>query len=204
MTTTVQTNQELSQNVKDREAIVAALRKRDGTKCQYPGEEHELDFTIIEGPRLVTIDHWVPQSHAYDTLRWTREQVWDLSNLKLMCRKHNASKGDRVPFKDGTLPAKKERTFRYRRQKRAERPEICTACNAGRDLGPDEMCASCNSGPMPERFPRWRKIESDQCDHELFWCAWCSIGVIPRVSTSIGIAMRQADSDELGEYFEQE
>lgn len=180
-----------------RDEMVAALRARDGDLCQYPGHEHVLDFNIKDGPGEVTLDHWYPQWYGKSE-GWTYEQIWDLSNLKLMCKKHNAKKGDLIPNEDGTLPEKPKSTFRFRRQKRAGRPEACTECNNGHNLGADEICANC--GCTAQRFPRWAKVAVPDCDHELLWCWACSIGVIERPS-SIGIAMRQGDSDELGEVF---
>jgi hypothetical protein len=177
-----------------RSELVALLVERDGLICQYPGDEHELDLSVVEGPREPTIDHWFPQWYGKEN-GWTSEQVWGLANLKLMCKAHNAKKGDRIPNEDGTLPVRVTRTFKFRRQKRAERAEICTTCDAGRKLGPSEVCASCSSGPMPERFPRWAKARSSECDHELFWCAWCSIGIIPRVP-AVDAAVAQGESGE--------
>ena len=181
-----------------RAELVSQLRARDGDTCQHPDCGKALDFEITDGPREPTIDHWMPQIYGKEN-GWSMAEIWDLSNLKLMHKKCNASKGDMLPNEDGSLPPKPQSTFKFRRHKRAERPEVCTSCQSGRDLGPSEVCASCGSGPMPHRFPRWAKVRADECDHELFWCAWCSIGVIPRVA-SIGTAMRQADSDELGEW----
>lgn len=158
-----------------RSELIFALIERDGDECRYC----HRDFSVRER----TIDHVYPQSRAYAE-GWTYEQVWDLENLALACKPCNAKKADRLLLPDGTIPKPKDRTFRYRRDKRAERPEICTSCSAGRDLGPDEVCASCGSGPMPERFPRWAKLRPSECDHELFWCAWCSIGIIERPSAT--------------------
>lgn len=184
-----------------REQQIAALVERDGTKCQYPGCDRELDFSAPEDdPRLVTIDHWIPQKYGKDN-GWTYEQINDLHNLKLMCKKCNAKKGDRLPNDDGTIPEKAVRKFRYRRDKRANRPELCVECDNGHNLMVGEICASC--GCDAQRFPRWAKVKTQDCDHEIMWCIWCSIGVIERES-SVGIAMRQADSDELGEYFDPE
>lgn len=177
-----------------RAELVAMLRERDGAVCMFPGCHVELDFTITDGPFEVTIDHWIPQ-HYGKANGWTWEQIWDLSNLKLMHKKCNAKKGDRIPFEDGTLPERRVSTFRFRRQKRATRPECCDVCDNGHELAPDEVCASCGSNA--KRFPRWAKEKASQCDHELFWCIWCSIGVIER-SSSISIAMRQAESGEWG------
>lgn len=165
-----------------REELVAALIKRDGLECGYPGCKERIDVSVTEGPLEATIDHTIPQWYGREN-GWSQDQIWALTNLTLMHKKCNAKKGDLIPNEDGSLPVKISK-FRYRRDKRAERPEICTSCSAGRDLGPDEMCASCGSGPQPERFPRWAKVSSSECDHEVFWCAWCSIGVIPRAGAT--------------------
>jgi hypothetical protein len=156
-----------------------------------------MDFSVKDGPLEVTIDHWLPQYWCKQE-GWTPKEIWALSNLKLMHKKCNAKKGDRVPNEDGTLPEKVTRKFRYRRDKRAGRPELCDQCDNGHNLAVDEVCASCGSDA--QRFPRWAKVHLKDCDHEIMWCIWCSIGDIPRTS-SIGTAMRQADSDELGEWF---
>lgn len=158
-----------------RAELVLALIERDGDECRYCNR----DFTQRER----TIDHVYPQSRAFAE-GWTYEQVWNLSNLALACKPCNAKKGDLLLDEDGNIPKRKERTFRYRRDKRAQRAEICTACNVGRDLGPDEVCAACGSGPQPERFPRWAKMPSNECDHEAFWCWACSIGVVDRVGAT--------------------
>lgn len=178
-----------------RTVLIEQLVERDGTRCQHPNADHELNFEVKEGPSEVTIDHWYPQYYGKSE-GWAPVQIWALSNLKLMCKKHNAQKGDLIPNADGTLPPKPQSTFRFRRQKRAGRPDLCEACNNGHDLAPDEICASC--GCNAQRFPRWAKVKTQDCDHELLWCIWCSIGVIERPS-SIGTAMRQADSTEFGE-----
>lgn len=178
--------------------LVIALRKRDGDFCMHPDCGRDLDFTIEDGPLEVTIDHWIPQYFG-KAEGWTREQIWALANLKLMHKKCNAKKGDLIPNEDGTLPPKPQSTFRFRRQKRAGRPDLCTECDNGHNLMVGEICASC--GCDAQRFPRWAKVKVPDCDHELLWCWACSIGVIERPS-SIGTAMRQADSNELGEIVE--
>lgn len=176
--------------------LVIQLRARDGDRCQHPDCGGRLDSSIMDGPLEETIDHWYPQ-YAGRADGWTMADIWSLDNLKLMHKKCNAKKGDLIPNEDGTLPAKPQSSFRFRRQKRAGRPEACEQCDNGHNLGPDEMCANC--GCNAQRFPRWAKVRTQDCDHELLWCIWCSIGVIERPS-SLGIAMRQADSDELGEW----
>lgn len=192
MTTTEQTDK------LTRIEMLDALRVRDGAECQYPGCTEILDFSVKDGPKEATIDHWIPQ-HFAKTEGWTYEEIWDLSNLKLMHKKCNAKKGDRIPNEDGTLPEKVTRKFRYRRDKRAGRPDLCTECDNGHNLFVGEICASC--GCDAQRFPRWAKVRLPDCDHEISWCWACSIGVIERPS-AIGTAMRQADSDELGEFID--
>lgn len=182
-----------------RPEIIEALVKRDGLVCDHPDCEKTLDLNAPEGPWLVTIDHREPQSWGRNN-GWTEEQIWDLDNLGLMHKKCNADKGDRRYREDGTLEPKPVNRFLYRREKRAERPEICTSCNSGRDLGPNEVCLACGSGPMPERFPRWAKVSSPECDHELFWCWACSIGIVERVdsaSAAFGV-LDESESSSVG------
>lgn len=155
-----------------RTELVAALRARDGKKCMHPDCSQKLDFDITEGPLEVTIDHWMPQCFGKAN-GWTMDQIWDLTNLRLMHKKCNAKKGDLIPNEDGTLPKKPQSTFKFRRQKRAERPEICESCNAGRNLQDDEWCNSCGSGPQPARYPKWRQMSPKDCDHDLFFCWGC-------------------------------
>lgn len=186
----------LTRRVLDRPTLVAQLRQRDGDFCMYPDCKSILDFSVTDGPLEVTIDHWIPQWYGKEN-GWTMDEIWDASNLKLMHKKCNAKKGDLIPNEDGTLPEKPKSTFRYRRQARATRVGLCEVCNNGHNLGPDEICASC--GGNAQAFPRWAKVRYNECDHELMWCIWCSIGVVERAS-SVGIAMRQADSTEIGEY----
>lgn len=181
-----------------REQIVTSLVARDGTACQYPGCSQPLDFSATEGPTEVTVDHWIPQ-HFGKAEGWAWEEIWDIDNLKLMHKKCNAKKGDRVPNEDGTLPERAVRKFRYRREKRAGRPDLCLECDNGHDLLVGEICGSC--GCDAQRFPRSAKVRYDECDHEILWCWVCSITPDMRPA-SYGIAMRQADSDELGEYFD--
>lgn len=177
-----------------RAELVAALIQRDGTKCMFPGCGSVLDFEVTEGPNEVTLDHWTPQWFGKEN-GWTWDEIWSVDNLKLMHKKCNAKKGERIPNEDGTLPERAQSTFKFRRQKRATRPEVCQVCDSGRKLGPSEVCASCSSGPMPERFPRWAKMPSNECDHELFWCWACSIGILNRVP-SVDVAVRSGESGE--------
>jgi len=140
----------------------------------FPGCNEILDFSIVDGPKEPTIDHWYSQSKAYED-GWTYEQVWHPDNLRLMAKKCNAKKGDTIPNEDGTLPERVSRIFKYRRDKRAERPEICSQCNAGRNLDINEWCNACGSGPMPARYPKWRQMSPKECDHDLFFCVACTV-----------------------------
>lgn len=156
-----------------RAELVASLRVRDGGTCQYPDCGQSLDFDIIEGPWEPTIDHWIPQWRGKEN-GWTIDEIWDLSNLKLMHKRCNAKKGDLIPNEDGTLPEKKTSTFRFRRQKRANRPDgPCVVCDNGHNLAADEVCAQC--GMNAQRFPRWAHVKFYECDHAAFWCWVCSI-----------------------------
>lgn len=163
-----------------RAELVAALRKRDGDTCQHPDCGRVIDFNapeIVDGksnPLANTIDHWYSQSFG-KTNGWTVEKIWDLSNLKMMHKKCNAKKGDLIPNKDGTLPPKPQSTFRFRRQKRANRPEMCEDCHSGRLLGEGEWCNACGCGTNPGRFPKWRQMKVTECDHDLFYCVSCTI-----------------------------
>lgn len=157
----------------NRQELMAQVIERDGLDCAHPSCGQPVDLSAT-GRMQPTIDHWISQSKAY-AAGWTYIEVWDLSNLRLMHRKCNAAKGDLTPNEDGTLPAKHAKTFRYRRDKRAERPEVCTSCNAGRNLSEDEMCNACGSGPQPERFPKWRQMAVKECDHDLFFCVACTV-----------------------------
>ncbi|AXH67281.1 HNH endonuclease [Streptomyces phage Wofford] len=155
----------------NRKEIVRALTDRDGLICQYPG--CVLPFTKDNGP---TIDHWFPLSAG---------GTWDLENLKLMHKKCNAAKGDKIPLDDGTLPVVERKPRVNRALKRAERPVICESCQSGRLLGPDEECAKCGSGPMPPTYPQWAKVKPNECPHEGIWWCWCCMsGIIERVPAS--------------------
>lgn len=165
---------ETARRKRDRAELISALVARDGSTCQYPGCGNELDFTITEGPREPTIDHHIPQWYGKAN-GWTMDEIWDLDNLRLFEKRCNAKKGDLIPNEDGTLPEKPTKTFRYRRQKRAQRPEICEYCQVGRLLGPDEWCNACGCGPNPGRYPKWRQMSPKECDHDLFYCVSCTV-----------------------------
>lgn len=176
-----------------RAELVAALIERDGTKCQYPGADHELDFTVMSGPQEVTIDHHIPQWFCKQE-GWSTAETWDLSNLRLFCKKHNAAKGDLLPNEDGTLPKKPQSKFRFRREKRANRPELCDICDNGHNLASDEVCAAC--GANARRFPRWAHVKFGECDHAAFWCWVCSITPEMRAGATEMILLGGEGGDE--------
>lgn len=146
-----------------------------GPNCFFPGCGKPF-----ESRADITFDHWIPQSLG---------GTWDIDNLRLMHKRCNAVKGDRMPNPDGTLPLLKRETGLANRRavRRGVRPEICNTCEAGRKLGPTETCGVCGSGPKPDVFPRWAKVRSSECDHELFWCWSCSIGIAPRRAAIITV-----------------
>lgn len=153
-----------------RSELVLALIERDGDECVYC----HRDFSQRER----TIDHVYPQSRAFAD-GWTYEQVWDLSNLALACKPCNAKKGDLLLDENGEIPKRKERTFRYRRDKRASRlTEPCVYCDNGHNLFIGEHCAQC--GVDAQNFPRSAKVKANECDHAVTWCWACSIGITER------------------------
>jgi hypothetical protein len=153
-----------------RSDLVLALIKRDGDHCRYC----KRDFDKRER----TIDHVYPQRRAYED-GWTYAQVWDLKNLALACKPCNARKSDHLLDENGNIPARKERTFRYRRDKRANRPDQpCVECDNGHNLFIDEVCAAC--GVSAQQYPRSAKVKAPDCDHAITWCWACSIGITER------------------------
>lgn len=170
-----------------RQELVDQLVTRDGLVCAHPDCGRSLDLAEPEGPLQVTIDHTEPQAWCREN-GWSDDRIWGLDNLTLMHKKCNADKGSRR-YIDGVLEPKPVNRFRYRRDKKAQKPEICDQCMAGRNLGPSEVCAACGSGPMPARFPRWAKVPANECDHELFWCWLCSSGLADRVGATEMILM---------------
>lgn len=149
-----------------REATIAALRERDGDRCQFPGCDEVLDFTVIAGPQEVTIDHWYSQSYGKAN-GWTYEEIWDISNLRLMTRKCNSLKSDRTPNPDGTLPPRPEdlRPLHQRRADKSGRVDICETCMSGRLLLQGETCYDCGSGPQPSTLPRYLQVAPKDCSH---------------------------------------
>lgn len=153
-----------------RSEIIEILRERDGYVCFLCKKPFNNDDEI-------TIDHWQPQSKG---------GTWDIENLRLMTKRCNALKGDRIPNEDGTLPPLKRESIANRRAiRRGERAKVCDTCNSGRKLGPEEECSVCGSGPMPPTYPQWAKMLPQDCDHSgIWWCWACMSGLIDREPAS--------------------
>lgn len=162
---------------------IEMLVERDGANCFHPdcGKPFKEESDV-------TLDHWTPQS---------RGGTWDIENLRLMHKRCNAIKGDRMPNEDGTLPTYQRdlNSSQRRAIKRGERIEVCTKCQSGRALQEDEECGVCGSGPMPRSFPQWKKMKSQDCDHDLFWCWACCIGIVDRRPAILDVL----SADELDE-----
>ena len=167
-----------------RDERIDALVAIYGLKCFFPGCDKPL--TREE----VTFDHWwVPQSQG---------GTWEIDNLRLMHKRCNAIKGDRIPNADGTLPPlKREVSLANRRAvRRVVRPEVCETCNSGRDLGPEDICDVCGSLPQPYNFPRWAQMRPKECPHSGPWHCWmCTLGFIEREAAIIDVL----NGDELDE-----
>lgn len=160
------------------------LVERDGSNCFHPecGKEFKDESDI-------TLDHWIPRSLG---------GTWDIENLRLMHKRCNAIKGDRMPNADGTLPVlhRDLNSAQRRAVKQQSRADVCMKCNNGRSLGPDEFCDSCGSIPMPFRHPQWAKLNPNDCDHEGIWWCWCCMsGIIERKPAILDVL----NSDQLDE-----
>ena len=150
---------------------IEIISLRDGFLCFYPECTYkDREFKTEED---ITFDHWIPRSQG---------GTWDVENLRLMHKRCNALKGDRMPLPDGTLPSlrKEPNSGQRRAAKRAERVAVCLKCNSGRALDYGENCDTCGSGPMPATFPQWAQMKPKDCDHELFHCWACMLGIYER------------------------
>lgn len=166
----------MTKTVLARDERIAALTERDGPNCFHP--DCGLPFAAKED---ITFDHWwVPQSQG---------GTWDLWNLRMMHKRCNAIKGDRIPNSDGSLPPlKRESRAEHKAIAKSERPEICAKCNAGRALGPEEICDLCGSLPQPYTFPRWAQMRPKECSHSGPWHCWmCTLGFIEREAAIITV-----------------
>lgn len=167
-----------------REGALDVLIERDGLVCQYPGCDRK-GFDI-DGAFELTIDHYMPQSKARE-MGWSEDRIWHTDNLKIMHRKCNALKGDRIPNEDGSLPPRPEdlRPVHQRRADKTGRVPVCETCMSGRLLLFGEECPDCGSGPQPSTLPKYLQVSPKECSHgwgknpELI-CWMCNLGFIKR------------------------
>lgn len=161
-----------------RDTLISQLRERDGDVCQLPSCGKPLDFSLIDGPQMVTVDHTFPQAKAR-LAGWTEDQIWDLTNLTLMHRRCNALKGDREYDEDGKLPVLPDR---QKAVDKSHRPMVCDLCESGRLLLFGEVCELCGSGPQPATAPKYLQRAPKDCDHSTHFCWMCFIGHVERKS----------------------
>jgi hypothetical protein len=148
---------------------IVLIRERDGSNCFIC----KLPF-INEKP---TIDHWIPRA-----LNGSE----DIANLRLAHKKCNTKKGDVLPNEDGTItyPAKNP-PYRKRRNNREKiLSKFCYECEDGRKISIGQLCGICGSPPGPPENPRYLKRKSPECDHNIFWCWACSIGIVEKKSAA--------------------
>jgi 5-methylcytosine-specific restriction endonuclease McrA len=152
-----------------RKSTIAKLKKTWGPDCFLCGKPFESDSEI-------TIEHWFPQSKAYE-LGWDYNKVNHISNLRLAHKPCNSAKGDLIPNADGTLPARPVK----QKVPKAPRPEECETCANGRLLLIGESCEDCGSGPQPRTAPKATQKKPKECSHSgADHCWMCFIGHIER------------------------
>ena len=157
---------------------------RDGDVCQMPGCKTP---TVFPNSNPRTLDHIHPRAKGGTD---------DVSNLCIMHQKCNNMKGDRLWVVD-EFGVKTLEPLPYKEPKSQviKRPPM-ECCNEGHDLGPEEVCGVCGSLPQPYKFPKWAQMDSKDCDHSVFHCKWCVIGLYPRTPASIE-ALVEYDGAEL-------
>ncbi len=144
-----------------------------GPNCFFPG--CGKPFLKEED---ITFDHWIPQSKG---------GTWEISNLRMMHKRCNALKGDRMPNEDGTLPPH-PREFKVQAVDKSLRVPVCETCESGRLLIMDEICEICGSTPQPAAWPAYLQKTPKECDHSTFHCWMCVLDFIPRKTATERIA----------------
>ena len=148
---------------------IQLIKQRDGVLCFICKKSF--------GDEKPTIEHWIPRSAGGSD---------ELDNLRITHKKCNVMKSDTIPNPDGTLPIRPKRVPYYKR--RNDRREIldkfCYDCEGGRRLAEGEFCSVCGSPPGPPENPRYLKRRSPECDHNIFWCWACSIGIVEKKSAA--------------------
>ncbi|QLF83348.1 HNH endonuclease [Rhodococcus phage NiceHouse] len=166
------TTEEISEGKRKRlktAETIEALIERDGDFCQF--NECPYDRYVFTNSNFRTIDHVIPRSAGGED---------DMSNYVLMHFKCNNKKGSRLYLEDGRL---EPLPFKEPKSKVVKRPPT-ECCNEGRSLDKDEICDTCGSLPQPYAFPKWAQMDSKDCDHSIFHCKWCVIGLYERTPAS--------------------
>lgn len=149
-----------------RKEKVQTIIDRDGPECFLCKEP-------FSKKQPMTLDHWIPRSAGGTD---------EISNLRIAHRKCNTLKSDLIPVDDKTVPLREVGV--KRRKKEHLRTEImgrfCGVCENGRLLNEYQICSKCGSFPGPEHNPRFLKRKAPECDHGVFWCWACSIGIVNR------------------------
>jgi|SRR6478752_2580094 len=155
-----------------RSEAMQLLIKRDGAWCRYPDCKTPHVFTA-KNPK--TLDHYIARANGGSD---------DLSNLVIMHQKCNNMKGDRewVEDEEGNLILEPLRTKEKVAKVPKRPPTEC--CNEGHDLSEGQICDVCGSLPQPYTFPKWAQADPKECDHSVFHCKWCVIGIYPRTPAS--------------------
>lgn len=153
--------------------IVLIIAERDGYLCFLCSKP----FNQKESP---TLDHWYPKSLGGSD---------ELSNLRLAHKTCNTRKSDSIPNEDGTIPVRppKVRSETRRKIKKNLQKKVCHHCSNGRKLLNGESCKNCGSLAGPSRAPHYLKKKANECDHSSYWCWACSIGIVERQSTLMGL-----------------
>mgnify|MGYP003347368453 FL=1 len=150
-----------------RHQVIDILVSRDGPNCFLCQKSFDN-----EKP---TLDHWIPRY---------RGGSHNIENLRLMHRQCNLDKGNLMPNPDGTIPEKPRRpginSYAANQRKKEIIAAICPECQDGRMLRENELCTSCGQPPGPAHAPIYLKRRSPECDHSIFWCWACSIGIVER------------------------
>jgi hypothetical protein len=149
---------------------IKMIKERDGDLC-----------FICKKPFInnldITIEHWIPRAAGGSD---------ELDNLRISHKKCNVAKADLIPNPDGTLPEKPKKIPYNKRQTEKKRilGDFCYDCQGGRNLQAGQSCEFCGALPGPIENPRYLKRKSPECDHNIFWCWACSIGIVEKKSVT--------------------
>lgn len=154
------------------------LTKKD--KIAFLYKKYGYDCFICKEPfgtEKPTIEHWIPRALGGSD---------DISNLRLTHKACNVMKSDTLPNPDGTitLPPKKVPYYKRRIDRQRILNEFCYECDGGRKLNHGEFCSDCGAPPGPPENPRYLKRRSPDCDHNVYWCWACSIGIVDKKSAA--------------------